>query len=169
MILALLQVDVGSRSERIVRNLRANCCRQSTAATQNSAPKHGRGAGDSPLATAGAVLVIAAIAIGAWLYQHAQSSAQIERSIAVLPFENLSDDEENAYLAEAIQDEILTRLSKIGDLRVISATSTQHYKSKPENLREIAKQLGVAHISGGKRSEKRRHSAGELATDRSRQ
>ena len=69
------------------------------------------------LATAGAVLVIAAIAIGAWLYQHAQSSAQSERSIAVLPFENLSDDKENAYLAEGIQDEILTRLSKIGDLR----------------------------------------------------
>ena len=101
------------------------------------------------VATAGAVLVIAAIAIGAWLYQHAQSSAQMERSIAVLPFENLSDDEENAYLAEAIQNEILTRLSKIGDLRVISATSTRHYKSKPENLREIAKQLGVAHILEG--------------------
>ena len=72
------------------------------------------------MATAGAVLVIAAIAIGAWLYQHAQSSAQMERSIAVLPFENLSDDKENAYLTEAIQNEILTRLSKIGDLRVIS-------------------------------------------------
>jgi serine/threonine protein kinase/Flp pilus assembly protein TadD len=101
------------------------------------------------VATAGAVLVIAAIAIGAWLYQHAQSSAQMERSIAVLPFENLSDDEENAYLTEAIQNEILTRLSKIGDLRVISATSTRHYKSKPGNLREIAKQLGVAHILEG--------------------
>ncbi|MGA7026901.1 MAG: hypothetical protein WB036_29575, partial [Pseudolabrys sp.] len=101
------------------------------------------------VATAGAVLVIAAIAIGAWLYQHAQSTAQLERSIAVLPFENLSDDEENAYLTEAIQNEILTRLSKIGDLRVISATSTRHYKSKPENLREIAKQLGVAHILEG--------------------
>ena len=95
------------------------------------------------------MLVIAAIAIGAWLYQRAQSSAEMERSIAVLPFENLSDDKENAYLAEGIQDEILTRLSKIGDLRVISRTSTQHYKSKPENLREIAKQLGVAHILEG--------------------
>src|ERR1700758_5418237 len=90
------------------------------------------------LATAGAVLVIAAIAIGAGLYQHAQSSTQMERSIAVLPFENLSDDKENAYLAEGIQDEILTRLSKIGDLKGISHTSMQHYKSKPENLREIA-------------------------------
>ena len=95
------------------------------------------------------MLVIAAIAIGAWLYQHAQSSTQRERSIAVLPFENLSDDKENAYLAEGIQDEILTRLSKIGDLRVISRGSTKQYKSKPENLREIAKQLGVAHFLEG--------------------
>src|SRR5438874_11892787 len=101
------------------------------------------------VATAGAVLVIAAIAFGTWLYQHAQSSTQMERSIAVLPFENLSDDKENAYLTEGIQDEILTRLSKIGDLRVISRNSTQHYKNKPENLREIAKQLGVAHVLEG--------------------
>jgi serine/threonine protein kinase len=101
------------------------------------------------LAAAGAVLVITAIASGTWLYQHTQSSAQIERSIAVLPFENLSDDKENAYLAEGIQDEILTRLSKIGDLRVISRGSMKRYKSKPENLREIAKQLGVAHFLEG--------------------
>src|SRR5213596_1711302 len=100
-------------------------------------------------AAAGATLVIAAIAIGAWLYQHAQFSGQFERSIAVLPFENLSDDKENAYLAEGIQDEILTRLSKVGDLKVISRTSMQHYKNKPENLREIAKQLGVAHVLEG--------------------
>src|SRR6266700_3592765 len=101
------------------------------------------------LATAGAALVIAAIAIGAWLYQHAQFSGQFERSIAVLPFDNLSGDKEDAYLAEGIQDEILTRLSKIGDLKVISRTSTQHYKSKPENLREIANQLGAAHVLEG--------------------
>src|SRR5438067_5620638 len=98
---------------------------------------------------AGATLVIAAIAIGAWLYQHAQFSGQFERSIAVLPFENLSDDKENAYLTAGIQDEILTRLSKIADLKVISRTSTQHYKSAPENLPEIARQLGVAHILEG--------------------
>jgi TolB-like protein/Tfp pilus assembly protein PilF len=73
----------------------------------------------------------------------------MERSIAVLPFENLSSDKENAYFAEGIQDEILTRLSKIADLKVISRTSTQHYKSAPGNLREIAKQLGVAHILEG--------------------
>src|SRR5437588_154822 len=101
------------------------------------------------LATVSAVLIIAVVAIGAWLYQRAQFSSQFERSIAVLPFENLSDDKENAYLAEGIQDEILTRLSKVGDLRAISRTSTQHYKSKPENLRAIAKQLGVAHVLEG--------------------
>jgi serine/threonine protein kinase/Flp pilus assembly protein TadD len=100
-------------------------------------------------AAAGSTLVIAAIAIGAWLYQHAQFSGQFERSIAVLPFENLNDDKENAYLAEGIQDEIVTRLSKVGDLKVISRSSMQHYKSKPENLREIAKQLGVAHFLEG--------------------
>src|SRR6266700_806977 len=72
-----------------------------------------------------------------------------ERSIAVLPFENRSRDPDNAYFAEGIQDEILTRLSKIADLKVISRTSTQHYKSAPENLSEIAKQLGVAHILEG--------------------
>ncbi len=72
-----------------------------------------------------------------------------EKSIAVLPFENRSEDKANAYFAEGIQDEILTRLSKIADLKVISRTSTQHYKSAPENLPEIAKQLGVAHIVEG--------------------
>jgi TolB-like protein/Tfp pilus assembly protein PilF len=72
-----------------------------------------------------------------------------EKSIAVLPFENLSSDKENAYFADGIQDEILTRLSKISDLKVISRTSTQHYKSAPENLPEIARQLGVAHVLEG--------------------
>ena len=66
-----------------------------------------------------------------------------------MPFENLSGDKDNAYFADGIQDEILTRLSKIADLKVISRTSTQHYKSAPENLPEIAKQLGVAHILEG--------------------
>jgi TolB-like protein len=71
------------------------------------------------------------------------------KSIAVLPFENLSSDKENAYFADGIQDEILARLSKIADLKVISRTSTQHYKSTPENLREIGRELGVAHILEG--------------------
>jgi TolB-like protein/Tfp pilus assembly protein PilF len=72
-----------------------------------------------------------------------------EKSIAVLPFENRSEEKANAYFADGIQEEILTRLSKIADLKVISRTSTQHYKSAPENLTEIARQLGVAHILEG--------------------
>jgi TolB-like protein/tetratricopeptide (TPR) repeat protein len=79
-----------------------------------------------------------------------KSSVISEKSIAVLPFENLSSDKENAYFTDGIQDEILTRLSKIADLKVISRTSTQHYKSMPENLPEIARQLGVAHIVEGR-------------------
>lgn len=71
------------------------------------------------------------------------------KSIAVLPFENRSRDLDNAYFASGIEDEILTRLAKIADLKVISRTSTQHYKSAPENLPEIAKELGVAHILEG--------------------
>ena len=72
-----------------------------------------------------------------------------EKSIAVLPFENLSDDKSNAYFTEGIQDEILTRLSKIAALKVISRTSTQKYKSAPDNLRDVGKQLGVAHVVEG--------------------
>ena len=72
-----------------------------------------------------------------------------EKSIAVLPFDNLSDDKANAYFTEGIQDEILTRLSKIGALKVISRTSTQKYKSAPENLHDVGQQLGVAHVLEG--------------------
>ena len=72
-----------------------------------------------------------------------------DKSIAVLPFENLSEEKANAYFADGIQDEILTRLSKIADLKVISRTSTQQYQSRPANLREIAKQLRVATILEG--------------------
>jgi TolB-like protein/class 3 adenylate cyclase/Tfp pilus assembly protein PilF len=79
----------------------------------------------------------------------ATTSAFPEKSIAVLPFENRSEEKANAYFADGIQEEILTRLSKIADLKVISRTSTQRYKSAPENLREIATQLGVAHILEG--------------------
>jgi len=86
------------------------------------------------------------------LHKDAETSAAPAvhgRSIAVLPFANLSEDKGNAYFAEGIQDEILTRLAKVADLKVISRTSTQHFKSSPENLPEIAKQLGVAHILEG--------------------
>jgi TolB-like protein/Tfp pilus assembly protein PilF len=72
-----------------------------------------------------------------------------EKSIAVLPFQNLSDDRSNAYFTDGIQDEILTRLSKVAALKVISRTSTQKYKSTPENLREVGQQLGVANFLEG--------------------
>src|SRR5207244_3066930 len=102
--------------------------------------------------TAGALLSLAGI-VAAFLIvskKSARSTSTIpEKSIAVLPFENRSEDKANAYFADGIQDEILTRLSKIADLKVISRTSTQHYKSAPENLPEIASQLGVAHILEG--------------------
>jgi TolB-like protein/Tfp pilus assembly protein PilF len=77
------------------------------------------------------------------------ASAIPEKSIAVLPFENLSEDKSNAYFAEGVQDEILTRLARVADLKVISRTSTQRFKSSPDNLPQIAKQLGVANILEG--------------------
>ena len=81
--------------------------------------------------------------------ENAALNAVPDKSIAVLQFENRSDDKANAYFADSIQDEILTRLSKIADLKVTSRTSTQHYKSAPQNLPEIARQLGVAHVLEG--------------------
>jgi len=83
-----------------------------------------------------------------WI-QNAPSNPVPDKSLAVLPFENRSEDKANAYFAGGIQDEILTRLSNIADLKVISRTSTRQYQSKPANLREIAKQLGVANILEG--------------------
>ncbi len=81
--------------------------------------------------------------------RRAPASSAPEKSIAVLPFQNLSDDKSNAYFTDGIQDEILTRLSKIAALKVISRTSTQKYKSTPENLREVGQQLGVANFLEG--------------------
>ena len=96
------------------------------------------------------LLAIGAVGLTSYL-RHRPPAPVIppEKSIAVLPFENRSTDQANAYFADGIQDEILTRLSKIADLKVISRTSTQRYQSKPRNLREIAKQLGVANIVEG--------------------
>ncbi len=74
---------------------------------------------------------------------------KIDKSIAVLPFENLSDDKENAFFADGIQDDVLTNLSKIGDLKVISRTSVMQYKDKAKNVREIGKALGVSNILEG--------------------
>src|SRR5512140_3165650 len=106
-------------------------------------------------ATAAVLLALAAVVAGIATFSRYRVRSTLaapavqEKSIAVLPFENRSDDKANAYFADGIQDEILTRLAKIADLKVISRTSTQHYKSAPENLLEIAKQLGVAHILEG--------------------
>ena len=99
--------------------------------------------------TAIAAVLFALAAIIAGRVMFSRYRMQSEKSIAVLPFENLSEDKANAYFADGIQDEILTRLAKIADLKVISRTSTQQYQSKPGNLREIANQLGVAHILEG--------------------
>jgi TolB-like protein/Flp pilus assembly protein TadD len=99
-----------------------------------------------------ALLALAVIVAGIAMFSRYRVRSTLpapEKSIAVLPFENRSEDKANAYFADGIQDEILSRLSKIADLKVISRTSTQHYKSAPANLREIASQLGVAHILEG--------------------
>src|SRR5262249_38015047 len=96
--------------------------------------------------------VVTAIGFLFFRYKRPPATAESlvpEKSIAVLPFENRSEEKANAYLTEGIQDEILTRLSKIADLKVISRTSTLRYKSAPENLPEIAKQLGVANVLEG--------------------
>src|SRR5438128_1163134 len=101
---------------------------------------------------AAVLLALAAMVAGIAMFSRNRVGSTLsapEKSIAVLPFENLSEEKANAYFADGIQDEILTRLSKIADLKVISRTSTQHYKSAPENLPEIARQLGVAHILEG--------------------
>src|SRR5262245_62177384 len=95
-----------------------------------------------------ALAVIISAAAGFFLLPRAVSQ-KVDKSVAVLPFQNLSSEPNNAYFADGIQEEVLTRLSKIGDLKVISRTSTQGYQSEPGNLAEIAKQLGVANILEG--------------------
>ena len=110
----------------------------------------------------GITLVLAVIAAGLMIFHFLRPTSATkptnepsasepisEKSVAVLPFENLSDEKSNAYFAEGIQDEILTRLSKIAALKVISRSSTQKYKSAPDNLREVGKQLGVANLLEG--------------------
>ena len=108
------------------------------------------------------IVIVAAVAAGVTVFRFLHSQQAMEaakqpplavaiesKSIAVLPFENRSEDKANAYFADGIQDEILVRLAKIADLKVISRTSTRHYKSAPENLREIGQELGVAHLLEG--------------------
>jgi TolB-like protein/class 3 adenylate cyclase/Flp pilus assembly protein TadD len=109
------------------------------------------------LSIAVAILVLVVVVYGAFhffLLRHPTPIAQnvspvASKSIAVLPFDNLSGDPENAYFTEGIQEEIVTRIAKIADLKVISRTSTQRLKSSPDNLPQIAKQLGVANILEG--------------------
>jgi hypothetical protein len=92
--------------------------------------------------------IVISAAAGFFLLPHA-AARKIDKSIAVLPFENLSDEKENAYFADGIQDDILTNLSKIGDLKVISRTSVMSYRGKTPNVREIGKMLGVSTILEG--------------------
>src|SRR5213078_3651994 len=92
--------------------------------------------------------VIISAAAGFFLLPRAVAR-KIDKSIAVLPFENLSDDKENAYFADGVQDDVLTNLSKIGDLKVISRTSVMQYRGRPTNVREIGKALGVSNILEG--------------------
>ncbi len=119
--------------------------RAAKAATSRPAPTFRR----KRLLMAAAALLTAVAAIGFWIYSRQATVTPSGKSIAVLPFENLSEDKANAYFADGIQEEILTRLAKIGDLKVIARTSTQQYQSKPANLSEIAKQLSVANILEG--------------------
>jgi serine/threonine protein kinase/Tfp pilus assembly protein PilF len=104
----------------------------------------------NPSAAAVAMLSLALIAaVGMIVWKSEVFRRPATAGVAVLPFENLSSDADNAYFAEGIQEEILTRLASIADLKVISRTSTQRYQSKPRNLSQIAKQLGVANILEG--------------------
>src|SRR5438034_2410136 len=96
-----------------------------------------------------ASLVALAATIGWNIWKSDLFRSAPEKSIAVLPFDNLSRDSDNAFFADGVQDEILSRLAKVSDLKVVSRTSTQHFKSSPDNLPQIAKQLGVMHILEG--------------------
>ena len=98
----------------------------------------------------GAAFSIGLFFVGRYSARNGSSGPELSaKSIAVLPFDNLSRDPDNAFFAEGVQDEILTRLAKVADLKVIARTSTQKFKSAPENLPDIAKQLGVANILEG--------------------
>src|SRR5437773_971785 len=131
--------DVPAKLKRIV---------QESADSAGGTARNKRG-----LIAATLVLVTAlALGLGFWVasrWAAPTSSGPSQKSIAVMPFANLSEDKANAYFVEGIQEEILTRLAKIADLKVISRTSTRQYQSKPGNLSEIAKQLGVENILEG--------------------
>jgi TolB-like protein/Tfp pilus assembly protein PilF len=103
----------------------------------------------------GALVLVTALGVGFWMLRRSQEKIMNaagtipDKSIAVLPFENLSRDPENVYFADGTQNEILTKLAGIGDLKVISRTSSAKYKSKPPNLKTVARELGVATVLEG--------------------
>jgi TolB-like protein len=106
------------------------------------------------VAIIGAVLSLGLFVLGRYTAntgapRHSQATAAPQKSIAILPFENLSEEKANAYFAEGIKDEILTKLAAVRDLKVISRTSTAKYQSKPDNLKAVAQELGVSTILEG--------------------
>jgi serine/threonine protein kinase/Tfp pilus assembly protein PilF len=142
LVLSMLAIEPAARpagSHELSRKLQA---------IRASIAGRGKTAVRVTLATA-IIALLTIVAVREFRSTKTTPSAIPEKSIAVLPFENLSGDPGNAYFAEGIQEEILTRLAKIADLKVISHTSTQRYQSKPRNLTEIAKQLGVANVLEG--------------------
>ncbi|PYK20448.1 MAG: hypothetical protein DME55_02145 [Verrucomicrobia bacterium] len=149
LIKSILNVDSAKRpqSPATLKEQLHKCIAVADTAKQ----KHRRRFAYSALAAA--VIITSILAASYFLQRKFISSATSEvvpeKSIAVLPFQNMSGDPDNAYFANGIQDEILTRLSKISDLKVIARTSVQHYQSKPENLPAIGKQLGVAYFLEG--------------------
>src|ERR1700757_670660 len=145
LLKSMLALDAGRRPQtaRQLLNRVHRCCSKFSLEARARRRR-------SKLIAAVASLIIAATVVGAWLYQHAQSLSRFERSIAVLPFENLSSDKENAYFTDGVQDEILTDLAKLADLKVISRTSVMQYKGGvARNLRTIGEELGVAHVVEG--------------------
>src|SRR5262249_23126467 len=106
-------------------------------------------------AVVAALLLITALGVAFWMLRRSQEKFMSAfgaipfKSIAILPFENLSEDKANAYFADGTQNEILTKLGGIGDLKVISRTSSAKYKSKPDNLKTVARELGVATVLEG--------------------
>jgi TolB-like protein len=118
---------------------------RTSAVEAHSQPKARRRRNVILLAGGGALVSVAA---GFFLLPRAVAH-KVDKSVAVLPFENLSDDQDNAYFADGIQDDVLTNLSKIGDLKVISRTSVMQYRGRPSNVRDIGKALGVSNILEG--------------------
>src|SRR5262245_43428274 len=115
------------------------------ATPETTAPRTGRRRNIIMLIATGAVISAAT----GFFRSPRLAAHKVDKSIAVLPFENLSDEKENAYFADGVQDDLLTNLSKIGDLRVISRTSVMQYRGRPTNIRDIGKALGVSNILEG--------------------